>query len=84
MLVVGVRVRRQARHVLPDIYSTMPHTLFNYWNYLYTLWPKGYFDADSYPLQGSISRQDWDRFGAELAAQKQNACKRLIIWRLRA
>ncbi len=59
------------RHVLPDIGSTMPHTLFNYWNYLYTLWPKGYFDSESFPLEGSISRQAWDRFGAELAAQKQ-------------
>ena len=41
--------------------------LFNYWNYIYTLWAKGYFAGKHFPLEGSISRRDWEDFGSNLA-----------------
>ena len=55
------------RHVLPNITDTDGSKLFNYWNYIYTLWAKGYFAGKHFPLEGSISRRDWEDFGRNLA-----------------
>jgi len=54
------------RHKLPDVTDTPASRLFNHWNYIFTLWPKGHFRGRHFPLEGSASRQDWDQFGARL------------------
>lgn len=54
------------QHVLPDVPDTDGDKLFNFWNYIYTLWPKGYFVGKEFPLEGSIARRDWDAFGRHL------------------
>lgn len=58
------------RHALPSSTDTSGCRLFNYWNYTYTLLPKGYFEGRHFPLEGATSRSHWDRFGARLAQTK--------------
>jgi tryptophan halogenase len=60
------------RHALPNITDTAADRLFNYWNYTFTLWPKGYFRGVHFPLEGSIRRRDWDAFGAKLARHREH------------
>jgi hypothetical protein len=55
------------RHVLPNNTDTEGCRLFNYWNYIYILWPKGHFEDAHFPLEGSIARRDWEAFGRKLA-----------------
>ena len=59
------------QHVPPDMTDTPGHHLFGYWNYLYCLWPKGIYDGKTFPLEGSIVRGPWDRYGAELNRQRE-------------
>ncbi len=59
------------RHTLPSMLDTRASTLFNYWSYLYTLWPKGHFADKPYPLSAVISRPAWERHGKALASEKQ-------------
>ena len=60
------------KHVLPDMTDTPGSQLFGYWNYLYCLWPKGYFEGKHFPLEGSVSRGAWERHGQRLAAEREN------------
>ena len=59
------------RHTLPSMLDTRGNTLFNYWNYLYSLWPKGFFGAESYPLGDTITRPGWDAYSRQLDQQRQ-------------
>ena len=47
---------------LPDQHDTAGHTLFNYWSFIYVLMTKGYFDGVDFPLEGSVSAQDFREF----------------------
>lgn len=60
----------QWRRVLPDQSDTPGHGLFNYWNYIYALWPKGHFEGAAFPLEGSIARRPWERFSQRLARER--------------
>jgi tryptophan halogenase len=57
------------RYRLPSVNDTPGALLFTYWNYLYTLWPKGFFKGRHFPLEGSVSRTGWDRFGRFVRGQ---------------
>lgn len=59
------------RRKLPDVTDAPASKLFNHWNYIYTLWPKGFFRDQHFPLEGSISRSHWDTFGRTLAGTRQ-------------
>lgn len=59
------------RHILPNSTDTTGSRLFGFWNYTYTLWAKGFFKDKHYPLENAISITQWDRFGAEVATEKQ-------------
>lgn len=65
------------RHVLPDQSDTLGTSIFNNWNYLYTLWPKGYFEGCSFPLEGSTQPAPWEEFSRDLVAYKQKLIARL-------
>ena len=58
------------RHVLPNVTDTPDSKLFNFWNYIYTLWPKRFFEGRHFPLEGSISPRDWERYGRDLAGRE--------------
>ena len=71
--VVSERLRERLelwRYSLPGLLDTSDSTLFNYWSYLFTLWPKGYFDGRDYPLENTISQRNWTRYGEKLAQEK--------------
>lgn len=59
------------RTTLPNAIDTTGDRLFDAWNYLNVLYCKGYFRDCSYPLEGSISRADWDGFTRRLANFKR-------------
>lgn len=59
------------RHILPNVTDTPQNKLFQHWNYIYTLWPKGFFRNAHFPLEGSVSRQDWQAFGQQNMARRQ-------------
>jgi hypothetical protein len=46
------------------------HRLFNYWNYIYTLQPKGFFEGCDFPLEGSLSERLWRSYSRHLAERK--------------
>lgn len=59
------------RTTLPNAIDTTGDRLFDAWNYLDVLYCKGTFRDCSYPLEGSISRADWDGFTRRLANFKR-------------
>lgn len=50
----------------PDLDDTHNNNLFDFSNYIFVLYPKGYFANIQSPLEGSIRREDWQAFGQEL------------------
>lgn len=58
------------RHVLPNEADTRGSRLFSYWNYIYTLWPKRFFEDRHFPLEGSISLRSWEHSGRDLAKRE--------------
>ena len=58
------------RRVLPDEADTVGHRLFNYWSYIYTLQPKGFFEGCDFPLEGSLSERLWRSYSRQLAERK--------------
>ena len=58
------------RRILPDEGDTPGYRIFDHWNYIYTLWPKGYFQDRAYPLEGSVSHHSWQGYSRQLAQKK--------------
>jgi tryptophan halogenase len=65
------------RYTMPSVVDTSGDRFFNYWNYLCVLYSKGYFRDASYPLEGSISKTDWDQFLQRLVQTKQHLIQNL-------
>ncbi|HKK30037.1 MAG TPA: tryptophan halogenase family protein [Alphaproteobacteria bacterium] len=59
------------RHVLPGPNDLGQVHLFNYWNYQYVLFGKGFYDDNPLPLSHATRPDDWERYQAELLAQKK-------------
>jgi flavin-dependent dehydrogenase len=59
------------RTTLPNAIDTPSDRLFDSWNYLNVLYCKGIFRDCSYPLEGSVSRADWDGFARRLTNLKR-------------
>ncbi len=55
---------------LPETFDTQDYQLFNYWNFMYVLHPKGYFKDCHFPLEGSIRHEHWEAFGRRLEDRK--------------
>jgi tryptophan halogenase len=54
------------RHRFPDLDDSFGARLFGYHNYIYVLYPRGYFSGFKSPLDGSIRREDWNAYGRDL------------------
>ncbi len=65
------------RYTFPSVVDTSADRLFNYWNYLCVLYSKGFFQDASYPLEGSISKNDWDGFLERLVQSKRRLIQAL-------
>ena len=65
------------RYTFPSVVDTSADRLFNYWNYLCVLYSKGFFQDASYPLEGSISKNDWDSFLERLVQSKRRLIQAL-------
>jgi flavin-dependent dehydrogenase len=50
----------------PDLDDAHSHRLFDFSNYIYILYPKGYFANVFAPLEDSISVEDWQNYGRAL------------------
>lgn len=50
------------RHRFPDLDDCYGARLFGESNYIYTLYPRGYFSGLKSPLDGSIRREDWKAY----------------------
>lgn len=49
---------------MPGVQDLPGSMLFNFWNYLFMLQAKGYFDGIEFPLQDTVNREIWDRYSA--------------------
>ena len=58
------------RHTMPGLLDTREANLFGYWNYLYCLWPKGYFDDGHFPLEAALSPESWASYSQKLSQLK--------------
>ena len=65
------------RYTFPSVIDTSTDRFFNYWNYLCVLYSKGFFQDTSYPLEGSISKNDWDGFLERLVQSKRRLIQTL-------
>lgn len=54
----------------PEISDTADYKLFNYWNFIFALHPKGFFKDIHFPLEGSVRREHWQAFGRRLEERK--------------
>ena len=59
------------RHNLPSVLDTRDSVLFNYWNYLLCLWPKGYFEGGHYPIEEMVTAEPWQAYCQHLMGQRQ-------------
>jgi hypothetical protein len=67
----------QWRYRLPDPSDSRDGTLFKYWNYIFCLHPKGFFDDVEYPVNGSLNLDDWQRFEREVEMQREKLLNHL-------
>jgi tryptophan halogenase len=54
------------QHRYPDLDDTYGKLLFDFSNFIYTLYPKGYFAKIHAPLENTIRLDDWKNFGQQL------------------
>ena len=66
------------RYRMPSPHDLPGSVLFNFWNYLFILQAKGYFDGIEYPLQDTVNREIWDHYSANLAQTKQRLVRTLL------
>ena len=62
---------------LPDETDTKHNTLFKFSNYTVVLQAKGYFKDIRFPLEGSLSKEQWKDFGNGLEAHKTQLIRTL-------
>jgi tryptophan 6-halogenase len=60
------------RHTLPGPNDLGQAHLFNYWNYQFVLFGKGFYDNDPLPLTMTANQEDWETYQAQLLAQKKD------------
>ncbi len=65
------------RHALPTKQDIPKNVLFGHVSYIYALYAKGYFQDVSFPMEGSISRRDWDIFSKQLRTLKDGLLRTL-------
>ncbi len=65
------------KHTLPSDQDMFYKGLFGEWNYLYCLWEKGYWDAESYPLSPLISEESWRGFERDIQTATNDLLARL-------
>ena len=65
------------KHSLPGPHDLGQVQLFNFWNYQYVLFGKGFYDGCELPLAISASRDDWDQYQAQLLQQKKHLATHL-------
>jgi tryptophan halogenase len=58
------------RHRLPDPTDFDKNLVFGAWNYIFVLHAKGFFKDRHFPLEGPVSRGDWEAYGRHLEATK--------------
>jgi hypothetical protein len=51
---------------LPDDTDSRANSLFKHWNYTVVMQPKGFFKGLQFPLDSSLSKEQWDNFGRDL------------------
>ncbi len=50
------------RHAPPNEIDVPASKLFNYWSFIYVLFPKGFFRDKHYPLENALKEADWHQF----------------------
>ena len=56
----------------PDLDDANGHSLFDFSNFTYVLYPRGYFAKIQPPLDGSIRLEDWQAYGRNLKTNITN------------
>ena len=65
------------RYCLPGPVDTQNNKLFNYWNYLYVLFGKRYYDDVDYPLESFVPAQQWQHYSDRISTVKRNIREKL-------
>ncbi len=65
------------RYSLPGPVDTQNNKLFNYWNYLYVLFGKRYYDDVEYSLETFVPEQQWRLYSERIDTIKRNIRERL-------
>jgi tryptophan halogenase len=65
------------RYRLPDLDDTYDKRLFDFSNYIYVLYPKGYFANIVGPIEGSIRHEHWQGYGRALKGEVAKLMNRL-------
>lgn len=60
------------RHLLPAITDVKGLHLFSSWSFLCVLYAKGYFEGQSFPIEGSLDREDWRDYTAKMQKISRN------------
>jgi flavin-dependent dehydrogenase len=59
------------KHVLPCQHDLGLTHLFNFWNYQFVLFGKGFYDQGQLPLTFTANEEDWHTYQAQLLDQKK-------------
>jgi len=65
------------KQTMPSDQDMFYKGLFSEWNYLYCLWPKGFFDKEVYPLSAVAQEDHWRRFEADVRRAKNRLLETL-------
>jgi glycine/D-amino acid oxidase-like deaminating enzyme len=65
------------KHYLPNFNDVAGGSLFSVWNYYFMLAGKGYFEKDSYPGEGMLRQEPWEKMLQKVAAQLPKLIKQL-------
>jgi tryptophan halogenase len=65
------------RYSLPGPVDTQNNKLFNYWNYLYVLFGKRYYDDVEYSLETFVPEQQWRLYSDRIETLKRNIREKL-------
>ena len=65
------------RYSLPGPVDTQNNKLFNYWNYLYVLFGKRYYDDVEYALETFVPEQQWKLYSDRIDTLKRNIREKL-------
>ena len=61
----------------PEHFDTMDYKLFNFWNFIFVLHPKGFFKDLHFPLEGSVRHEHWQAFGRRLEERKADLLRNM-------